>query len=509
MKFLPRNIIKVSFALLTVFLFSNLITARAQLPNVYEQTTTVEAGVPIDMDGDGIPNWWELLYGLNPIDPSDAALDNDGDTLTNLVEFQHLTNPLKADTDDGGVWDNLEIEQCNNPLDPADDHNGNNCINRDVIKAPKDPRGDRDGDGLSNTLEDELGTNKHSVDTDDDGVNDYDEVYKYLTNPLETDTDFDGVNDYDEIYTYLTDPNNRDSDFDGLIDSEEIFTYKTNPTYWDTDEGGMSDKDEITNSSNPLNKGDDFQFIWSIYYGNKHNDLYKTLSKNKIDIYQGMNLTIEAVKPVEAAMVRVKFNEKSFDTEKEYIKLKLLSPENPGIFTIEFILSLESGQVIRMTRFVEVRQRGTVVSRIDGTFNDLYDNIDYFDDQPVDGAKIEVYEYNEYFGEMQLFQSDIFDIANPQYTDANGTYLLALHPGNYLIKISKPEFGTKEILYSTDGYSIYSKDVYLNYDYDVVVWGGVFFTTFISVWFIINLANYIRHLISLALDNRTKHRRAY
>ena len=113
MKFLPRNIIKVSFITLSitlsVFLFSNFITAHAQLPNVYEQVTTVEAGVPTDMDGDGMPNWWELLYGLDPIDPSDAALDYDGDTLTNLVEFQHLTNPLKTDTDDGGVWDNLEI----------------------------------------------------------------------------------------------------------------------------------------------------------------------------------------------------------------------------------------------------------------------------------------------------------------------------------------------------------------------------------------------------------------
>ena len=162
-----------------------------------------------------------------------------------------------------------------------------------------------------------------------------------------------------------------------------------------------------------------------------------------------------------------------------------------------------------MTRFVEVKQRGKVVSRIDGTFNDLYDNIDYFDSQPVDGAKIEVFEYNEYFGEMQLFQSDIFDIANPQYTDVNGTYLLALHPGNYLIKISKPELGTKEILYSTDEYRVYSQDVYMNYDYDVVVWGGIFFSTFISVWLVINLINYLVHFISVTLTERRRHRGVY
>ncbi len=126
MKFLPRNIIKVSFIALSLFLFSNLITAHAQLPfpNVYEQVTAVEAAVPIDIDGDGMHNWWELLYGLDPADPSDAALDPDGDTLINLVEFQHLTNPLKADTDDGGVWDNLEILQCTIPQDGSDDYDG-------------------------------------------------------------------------------------------------------------------------------------------------------------------------------------------------------------------------------------------------------------------------------------------------------------------------------------------------------------------------------------------------
>jgi len=271
----------------------------------------------------------------------------------------------------------------------------------------------------------------------------------------------------------------------------------------------MSDRDEVVNGSNPLNQSDDFQFIWTIYYGNQPNNIYKILEFNKIDIYQGMSLTIEAVKPVEVKRVDVKFNGKGFETEKEYIKLKLLSPEEPGIYTIELILNLKIGKSVRMTRFVEVKQRGKVISKIDGTFNDLYDQIDYFDDQPVDGAKVEVYEYNEVFGELQLFQSDIFDIANPQYTDANGTYLLALHPGNYLIKISKPEFGTKEILYSTDRYSIYSQDIYLNYDYDLIVWGGIFLVTFLSVWLVINFLNYIQFLLSSFLEHRTKHRRIY
>src|SRR6185503_12468473 len=36
---------------------------------------------------------WENLYILDPLNPNDAALDSDGDGLTNLQEFQLGTNP--------------------------------------------------------------------------------------------------------------------------------------------------------------------------------------------------------------------------------------------------------------------------------------------------------------------------------------------------------------------------------------------------------------------------------
>jgi len=32
-----------------------------------------------DRDGDRVPDDWEIAHGLNPDDPSDAALDEDGD----------------------------------------------------------------------------------------------------------------------------------------------------------------------------------------------------------------------------------------------------------------------------------------------------------------------------------------------------------------------------------------------------------------------------------------------
>ena len=46
-----------------------------------------------DLDGDGMPNGWEIRYGLDPRDPSDAALDSDGDGLTNLREYRLGRSP--------------------------------------------------------------------------------------------------------------------------------------------------------------------------------------------------------------------------------------------------------------------------------------------------------------------------------------------------------------------------------------------------------------------------------
>jgi outer membrane protein OmpA-like peptidoglycan-associated protein/opacity protein-like surface antigen len=109
---------------------------------------------------------------------------------------------------------------------------------------------DNDGDGLLDSVEtntgryvsrQDTGTDPNNIDSDNDGLTDYDEVYLYLTDPCNTDTDGDNISDYDEIHLYGTDPLLADSDRDLLDDYEEIFIYFTNPIDPDTDGDGFVD----------------------------------------------------------------------------------------------------------------------------------------------------------------------------------------------------------------------------------------------------------------------------
>jgi hypothetical protein len=118
---------------------------------------------------------------------------------------------------------------------------------------------DTDGDGLSNTQEQTLGTDPANKDSDGDVLTDGQEVKDFGTNPLMKDTDKDGLSDPTEIVSAGTDPVRPDSDNDGLTDGKEAGTngLGTNPLNADTDAGGVVDGVEVLSGTNPKYKADD------------------------------------------------------------------------------------------------------------------------------------------------------------------------------------------------------------------------------------------------------------
>lgn len=100
-------------------------------------------------------------------------------------------------------------------------------------------------------------------DSDNDGVNDFDEVNIYRTDPLKNDTDGDGFLDKEELITGYSPHNlkkvkleDNDYDNDGLSDRMEL-NFHTDLSNPDTDGDGHKDGGEIKYGYDPLNPGVD------------------------------------------------------------------------------------------------------------------------------------------------------------------------------------------------------------------------------------------------------------
>lgn len=123
-------------------------------------TTNEPAG--LDDDGDGLPNFWELLNSFDPSDPADPA-DPDQDGLSNLAEYQQGTDPRNPDSDFDGL---------------VDGHDG-------IMPIGLFPQGvDRNGDGFADG-EADFGCDPLNADTDGDGVADGVEVAQGM-NPAQS-----------------------------------------------------------------------------------------------------------------------------------------------------------------------------------------------------------------------------------------------------------------------------------------------------------------------------------
>ncbi|NND54026.1 MAG: hypothetical protein HKN56_03520 [Gammaproteobacteria bacterium] len=119
--------------------------------------------IPIDVDDDGMRDDWELANGLDPADPTDAALDPDTDGLTNLEEFNADANPFNSDTDGDTLIDGAEVNTYG--TDPANGDSDFDLMRDDFEIAngldpllANDATLDSDGDGFINRDEYHLET---------------------------------------------------------------------------------------------------------------------------------------------------------------------------------------------------------------------------------------------------------------------------------------------------------------------------------------------------------------
>ncbi|MHA1614264.1 MAG: hypothetical protein ACTSYJ_05420, partial [Candidatus Thorarchaeota archaeon] len=110
------------------------------LTDAYEMIIGTDWESP-DSDSDILPDNWELDYGLNPLNSSDALDDEDGDTLTNLEEFIYGSNPLLIDSDQDEIPDKWEIDNGFDPSvnDASEDPDNDQFTNLDEYLAGTDP----------------------------------------------------------------------------------------------------------------------------------------------------------------------------------------------------------------------------------------------------------------------------------------------------------------------------------------------------------------------------------
>jgi clumping factor A len=192
-----------------------------------------------DSDNDGLYDGTEMGLPCNgpAIDPGSMHCIADGDA--GATE----TDPLDADTDDGGVKDGSEDVDHDGvkdagETDPTTDHGDDD-----------DDLMDDDDDGLTNGEEDAIGSDPMDADSDDDGVIDGSEANPSdnndddgLINVLDPDSDDDGLYDGTELGLdcgeAATDPAAGHCVADGDPDTT------TSPIDPDTDHGGVTDGNE-------------------------------------------------------------------------------------------------------------------------------------------------------------------------------------------------------------------------------------------------------------------------
>ncbi|MHA1192118.1 MAG: PKD domain-containing protein [Promethearchaeota archaeon] len=252
----------------------------------------------MDTDGDGYSDEYEVLYNI-------TSPDMDGDGLPNFFEDKFLgTDPLKRDTDDDGLSDGYDDLFYSGELSIGTDPLDNDTDNDLLIDG-------FEWFGWSCTIVDTQGqktfnytSNPLLKDTDGDLLDDYEE-FLYKTNPNLVDSDNDGLSDYLEVMVHGSNPNNPDTDADGIIDSIEV-EIGTHFNMSDTDGDSIQDGAEYYGwdfITDPLSKDSDHDFLVDT---TEHIQYYFKIDGRK-DISEPAILSFDEEKPSAAASANMMF----------------------------------------------------------------------------------------------------------------------------------------------------------------------------------------------------------
>lgn len=150
----------------------------------------------VDEDGwnDRLDNCLDISNPLQENNDNDnrgdvCDTDDDNDGLTDIREQGYGTDPFNRDTDGDMLNDRIEVDS-SGQLDPL-----NSDTDGDRVR---DGDEDADGDRVSNYDEYLNRSDLFSVDTDNDGLDDYVEIFNLKSSPITADTDGDGILDSED-----------------------------------------------------------------------------------------------------------------------------------------------------------------------------------------------------------------------------------------------------------------------------------------------------------------------
>jgi hypothetical protein len=213
----------------------------------YEFTFDEDGRLPVDSDGDQVPDFADNCINEGNADQRDTNSDAEGDTCDDdddgdLVKDQDSLDPLdncprfpnldQIDTDGDGLGDACDDDDDNDgEIDESD-----NCP---LLNNPAQL--DTDQDHVGNACDE---------DDDNDGTLDENDNCRLIANPTQIDLDHDQIGDHCD-----------DSDDDGVLDDTDNCTWTANPEQVDGDQDQLGDRCDDSDGDGAFDDTDNCELV--------------------------------------------------------------------------------------------------------------------------------------------------------------------------------------------------------------------------------------------------------